>query len=32
MFKILGRITLLVLKVVAPPAARKLKHRLNGAA
>lgn len=29
-FKILGRITWHVLKIVAPPLARKLKHKLVG--
>jgi len=29
-FKILGRITWQILKIVAPPLARKLQHRLTG--
>ncbi|MDO9407966.1 hypothetical protein [Patulibacter sp.] len=30
MFKILGRITWQVLKIIAPPLARKLQHKLTG--
>jgi hypothetical protein len=29
-FKILGRITWQILKIIAPPLARKLKHKLVG--
>lgn len=30
MYKILGRITWQILKIVAPPLARKAQHRLTG--
>ncbi|CAB4945612.1 unannotated protein [freshwater metagenome] len=30
MFKILGRITWQVLKIAAPPLARRLQHKLTG--
>ncbi|WP_157260930.1 hypothetical protein [Patulibacter minatonensis] len=32
MYKILGRITWQILKLIAPPLARKFQHRLTGTA
>jgi hypothetical protein len=29
-FKILGRVTWQILKIIAPPLARKLQHKLTG--